>query len=141
MANKRAGVQEADMLFTQQTPINLAGAPADSVAFAPGAAAVVIQWGWNITIAMDYPTIQPIITLDVAGYNDVLGRAQIGTYTFLDNALAANAVIWQDFPGFETSGYPVAEGQRIIIEHQIAGTGGTATGRCRVFVVYRMTGQ
>ena len=141
MANKRAGVQEADLLFTQQTAIALNGAPADSLAFAPGAACVLIQWGWQVTVAINFTVTQPIITIDVADYDDATNRAQVGTYTFVTPTALGNAVTWQDFPTGVSNGIAVAEGRRIIIEHQIQGAGAPATGQCRVFVVFRMTGQ
>jgi len=142
MANKRAGLDETDGLYTIQAAVMTGGVLTDLGSFGPGPACALIQWGYSVTVAMMCAATPGILTIDIADYNDVLNRTEVGTATMVDNRVAANTVFWFDFPLGITSGIALAEGRRIVVERQVGNLeGGAETGTVRVFVVYRMTGQ
>lgn len=142
MADKRAGVQETDLIHRWMTQNMVGAITTDLGGHAPGAAVQIIQWGYNVTTAMMCAATAGILTLDVADYDDVTNRVEVGTITMVDNRAVGNTVYWSDLAGFETAGYPVAEGRRFIVERQVGNLeGGAEAGVINVFVVYRMTGQ
>lgn len=140
---QRSGVQGIDHIYPEdpvdQIPFNLTGgAPNfDIGSIGPGGDAVLVAWGYQITTTTVTVTILPIITIDVADYDDTAARIEHDAITIPNTSLAANAVVIHAFD----PPVVVAAGRRIILEHQVVGTGAGAAGACRVWCVYRLTGN
>lgn len=117
-------------------PTNLAGGPADIGHYHVPFEMELTGWFIVVTTLLDYPTIQPVVSIDVADYDGTTNRVEADEYTFVD-ASPVGFTVRDTLAAAVT----VARGRTIVLEHKTAGTGGGATGQACVFAIWRATGN
>ena len=122
--------------FLATAPTNLAGAPGDIGHYHVPFEMQLTGWFVLVTVLLDYPTIAPVVSIDVADYDCATNRVEADAYTFVNTSAVG-------FYVRDTLAAPVtvARGRTIVLEHKTSGTGGTATGQACVFAIWRATGN
>jgi hypothetical protein len=117
-------------------PTNLAGGAADMGHYHMPFDVLLSGWYIIVTTAMDYPTIQPVVSIDVADYDGTSNRVEADEFEIPDNTLLGVTET-----RILAAAVAVARGRTIVLEHKTAGTGGGATGQAVVFPIWRATGN